>query len=359
MSLLINSVLLIRVYLEILLIVPLYGGFMKKLLFAVVFTCSFVKAGKYSEELDSFKERKDTALIFKKYANLKLKNIVRDINTARTLSYKDRFLRRIFTQNGVLVTKESMPHLYNYIENLCDDADIEIPVVFISQNKSMFNAFASKLFTSSGGVLIGQELINECSDEEIEAVVAHEIGHIKHNHINKALALNILVLIMYFYYDSLNKNKVYYANANDQEVVNLQIKLTNDFSKAYFKVFGLVTVVPALVIGKRFEREADNFACKAGKAEGLIKFFTRLQDKVEAKDKDFKDVKVLLSSSKDDLSLYDYVNLYCRYYIAEAGHTVNKGIYWFYHNTPFGPHPSNQDRIAAAKKYLKYNSKAA
>ncbi len=302
-----------------------------------------IQAGTYYQELEVFKRKQDVAFIFNDKANPQLKQIVNDINTYKKLSIPSRLVRFIFSGMGVIVDKESMPKMYDYIKNLCLDNDIEMPVVFISKDKSIFNAFALKLFTSSGGILLGQELLSESSDEEIEAVIAHEIGHIKHNHVNKIFALNILVVVLYSYITT-----TYYTN-DDYYKNNIII----EEYKKFWKMYGLLLCARALVIGKSFEKEADNFACQqAGKAKGLIKFFKKLESKEVAKAAEFEQVKELLQVNKNELSLYDYNLLYRRYFMAKIWHSLDKLNRWIYHNTPFGAHPSNKDRIAAAEKYL-------
>ena len=47
-----------------------------------------------------------------------------------------------------------------------------MPTVFITRKENFFNACAAKVLTSSGGIVIGQDLIVESSEKELEAIVA-------------------------------------------------------------------------------------------------------------------------------------------------------------------------------------------
>jgi Zn-dependent protease with chaperone function len=301
-------------------------------------------AGIYSEELKQFKTRDDVSFIFEEDANPELVDIAGDIHTFKNLPPVGRLTRAELMGYGVLVTEDSMPKMYHYIKTLCADNNIDVPVVFISKSKNVFNAFALKLFTTSGGILIGQELLNEASDDEIEAIIAHEIGHVNHNHANKTLTIKILTSFI-----MLQVFKKYYPQARFEHT-------SSNVAYRYMQVVAFiwsVLLIERLVIGKKFEREADLFACqKAQKAQGLIAFFKRLQNKAVAKDIEFEKVKSLLEANKDVLNKQDYHQLSQRHTFAKWGHAWNKGMRWLYHNTFLGAHPSNEDRIAAAEKYL-------
>ena len=114
-------------------------------------------AGVYSEELKNFKtSSENVSFIFKEDANPELVRIAGDIHTFKNLSPVGRITRAQLMEYGVLVTEDSMPKMYHYIKTLCVDNNIDVPVIFISKSKNVFNAFALKFFTSSGGILIGQ-----------------------------------------------------------------------------------------------------------------------------------------------------------------------------------------------------------
>ena len=201
-----------------------------------------------------------------------------------------------------MVTRDTMPKMYNYIAQLCQKEGIETPVVFISKDTGIFNAFAFKVFVTTGGILIGQDLLKECSDDAIEAIIAHEIGHVYHNHANKHLALRLVATVGV---GAATKNPVAAVIGG-----------------------GLLSSV---IIGKSHEKQADQFAYKTGKSQGLIEFFENLKKKEQKED--------------------DYFSLRLGYYLAKMAHKIDRGFMWVYHNTPLGAHPSHDARIAAAKEY--------
>ncbi len=114
-----------------------------------------------------------------------------------------------------------------------------------------------------------------------------------------------------------------------------------------------------LLIGKRFERQADEFAYKTvGKAAGHKLFFKRLIEKKDKYNKDFETIYDFLQKSKPELSTLDSTLLTVRYYLASFGNKIRRLDRWIYYNTPLGAHPSPEARIKAAEDYLARKSKA-
>ena len=265
-----------------------------------------------------------------------LSAIHRDILIDKELSLFQRIIRGLFLIfDVVIVTPETMPKLYAYVDGICDKAQIATPTIFVPRHKDLFNAFAQKLLVSTGGILIGQKILRDLSDDAIEGVVAHEIGHIKHNHVNKMIAIGVV-------------NNVVYAALITYLAAKGQL---SDSKRSFLWIVSYL--LPSIIINKRFEKEADEFACKEnGKSDGLIEFFELLLKKDQLREEEFIAIYELLQQNKSKLSLLDNTTLALRYYIAKTGHLCGKAYKYVYHNTFYGAHPSNEARIAAAKKYL-------
>lgn len=302
----------------------------------------------YREELEALKVSRGFKTIFKDEDVLPdLRAIQQDIENYKELTQFQRFARlAIMSFDVVVVTSRTMPQLYAYVDEVCKKAEIKMPTVFLSRRKGVFNAFAQKLFMSTGAIVIGQKLIREISDQELEAIVAHEIGHIKHNHVNKALLLTIPAYIAATKFTSYLNDRFFRNPLHPLADVYLTLSLTED--------------VRSLIINKRFEKQADEFACKVmGKAAGLAKFFERLKQKENNMEDDFIETYAAIENNKSQLALGDTFDLKLRYYITRAADKINKAYAWYYHNTPFGAHPSHDERIKAAKKYLAEHPEAA
>jgi len=294
----------------------------------------------YRQEFLSFKKSDPYKLIFDRYLNSPVKNIQRDIENYKKIRLYQRLIRTIFlAQNSIVITQETMPKFYVYIDRMCKEHNIKTPTIFVTTKKGFFNAFAQKLLVSSGAILIGQDLFLKTSDEELEAIAAHEIGHIKYNHVNKiiftCLGLNIGSII------AANQFKFFkFMSQKEQDT----IRGTCCF---------LSSLTTLIITGKKFERQADAFAYKEmGKGKGIINFFTNSQNKEKQKEVDFQQTKARLKKNYANLTFEDYYYLRMRYTCRRFLNTLNKARRWIHHHTPLGAHPSDEKRIEAAQKYL-------
>ena len=89
-------------------------------------------------------------------------------------------IRVIFTATAVKVTPTQCPDLYAKLQIACTTLGVDMPELFVQQNP-IVNAF-------TGGVerpviVLYSQLIERLSDEEVLAVVAHEVGHIHSEHV--------------------------------------------------------------------------------------------------------------------------------------------------------------------------------
>lgn len=76
------------------------------------------------------------------------------------------------------VTADEYPVLYNIVEGLCIPAQIPMPKIYVVQDPAP-NAFATGLSPQKGAVAFTTGLLDRLNREELEAVAAHEIGHIR------------------------------------------------------------------------------------------------------------------------------------------------------------------------------------
>lgn len=313
--------------------------------------------GVYYAELQAFKEAPNTKALFNEDAHPELVAIQRDITIYKALTPMQRLAQFILLSLDVIVvTPDNLPLLYACVDQICKKGDVIMPVVFVTRKKSFFNAFALKLLKSNGGIVIGQELMCNMSDEALEAIVAHEIGHIKHNHNNKLLALNaslfaaVAVMCQCLKPGFLKKVPLPRPFSDVEigrfarELFTLELKLET--------IFFVSSVIAAFIINKRYEKEADEFACRTiGKSAGLIEFFEYFLKKDQLREDEFAITHNMIQQSKINLP-DEYYEFVLRYYVAKGGHNMFNAYKKLYYNTFWGAHPSNQARIDAAKEYL-------
>src|SRR5258708_4862245 len=76
------------------------------------------------------------------------------------------------------VTRQEEPRLYNLLENLCISRGIPTPKLKIMETPAL-NAFASGMNEKQYSVTVTTGLIAALDDAEIEAVLGHELTHIR------------------------------------------------------------------------------------------------------------------------------------------------------------------------------------
>lgn len=303
----------------------------------------------YLQELKTFKKSPEHEFMFNEDASPDLVSIQKSLEIYKDLTPLQRFARFMFLAvDPVIVTASTMPKLHAYVDNICKSAGIATPTIFITPDKhGFFNAVASKLFASAGGIIIGQKMIYEASQLELEAVIAHEIGHIKHNHVNKILALKFSCGFAAFILSKM-AIKSYCALTNKGEYPQEWVS----FCLAFI-AFGYGSNV---IINKRFEKEADAFAFENGRAQGMADFFQLCLDRERKTDRDFDIIYGKLKDNQTKLDPSDYTDLMTQYYLAKGGHLINKFLMYIYHHTPLGGHPPHEERIQAAQDYLAQHS---
>ena len=92
--------------------------------------------------------------------------------------------------NGVRLSPQQFPQVFCKIQELCEKIEMpRMPDVYVLESGGLLNAFATRFFGRNMVVLYSDvfSLINSDGDEELTFVIAHELAHIKRNHITKRL----------------------------------------------------------------------------------------------------------------------------------------------------------------------------
>lgn len=90
--------------------------------------------------------------------------------------FADRIVLSMY--NASPVTKEEAPDLYRMVENLARRADLPMPRLFVIPEDTP-NAFATGRSPEKGVVAVTAGITRLLSRDELAAVIAHELGHIK------------------------------------------------------------------------------------------------------------------------------------------------------------------------------------
>jgi heat shock protein HtpX len=80
------------------------------------------------------------------------------------------------------VTREELPRAYEIVERLIQKVGIPMPKIYVIPSDSP-NAFATGRNPQHASVAVTQGILNLLNDEELEGVLAHELGHVRNRDI--------------------------------------------------------------------------------------------------------------------------------------------------------------------------------
>jgi heat shock protein HtpX len=80
------------------------------------------------------------------------------------------------------ITRAENPRIYQIVERLAGKANIPAPKIYMIPTDSP-NAFATGRNPNHASVAVTRGIMEICDDEEIEGVLAHELGHVKNRDI--------------------------------------------------------------------------------------------------------------------------------------------------------------------------------
>jgi heat shock protein HtpX len=80
------------------------------------------------------------------------------------------------------VTREQLPRVYQIVERLTQKSNLPMPKIYVIPNDSP-NAFATGRNPQHASVAVTQGILNLLTDEELEGVLAHELGHVNNRDI--------------------------------------------------------------------------------------------------------------------------------------------------------------------------------
>ena len=112
--------------------------------------------------------------------------------------FGERALLLAFKANAVKVTENQYPDLHESLLRVCEVLDAEeVPELFVSQ-KPVVNAGAVGM--SKPFIVLNSSLVELLGQDEVEAVIGHEVGHILSGHVLYRTLLVILLSLTVFRY---------------------------------------------------------------------------------------------------------------------------------------------------------------
>jgi heat shock protein HtpX len=95
------------------------------------------------------------------------------------------------------LTREAAPELFDTVHRLTQKAHLPMPKLYAVNNPSP-NAFAFGRTQSDSGIAVHTGLLTALNKEEVEGVLAHEIGHISNRDVTVMTIASVLPVMLYY-----------------------------------------------------------------------------------------------------------------------------------------------------------------
>lgn len=163
--------------------------------------------------------------------------------------------------------------LKNRITQLAHEAGIKVENIFkfdMSKNTKKANAAFTGIGKSKR-ILLGDTLLDNFSEDEIETVIAHELGHYKKKHIIKNILYGTAASFITLYFVSiLYSNSIAWFNLKSIEQIAALPLLA-----LWLMIIGLVQTPLGNILSRKYEYEADQYAIQATQKAAV--FITTLE----------------------------------------------------------------------------------
>jgi heat shock protein HtpX len=113
---------------------------------------------------------------------------------------------------GEDVTRQQQPRLYNLLENLCISRGIAMPKLKLMDSEAL-NAFATGLNRRQYSVTVTTGLLKALNDREIEAVLGHELTHIRNGDV-QLMVIAVVIAGVVGFFAELFFRSFFYSNWN-------------------------------------------------------------------------------------------------------------------------------------------------
>lgn len=141
-----------------------------------------------------------------------------------------------------------------------------------SKRSSKANAFFSGIGKRKSIVLY-DTLINELNEEQVVAVLAHEVGHYKRKHILYGIVMSVMSLAIFFFCFNLISNSDSLAAAlHCPPSFHVSLLVFGILFQPISEVLGIFQSI----LSRKHEFEADDYAKNTSSAASLIKSLTKL-----------------------------------------------------------------------------------
>lgn len=217
-------------------------------------------------------------------------------------------------------TRKEFFNFYTVTENLCLGANLPLPRIYVIDSSAM-NAFATGRDPEHAVVCATTGLLDKLNRTELEAVVAHELSHVKNYDIRLMMVVSILIGSLSILINLATRSSFLRDNDDDR-------------NSPIFAIIGLILIIFAPLIAQLIQLAISRRREYLADASG-VKLTHQPQGLIDALKKISADPNILKTASTATASLY-ISNPFKGNKVASL----------------FSTHPPIEDRINALKSML-------
>jgi heat shock protein HtpX len=99
---------------------------------------------------------------------------------------------------GEEISRRDLPRLWNILENLCISRGLAVPKLKLMDSEAL-NAFAAGLNEKQYSITVTRGLLERLDDREIEAVLGHELTHIRNGDVRLLIVAVVIAGVIAFF----------------------------------------------------------------------------------------------------------------------------------------------------------------
>ena len=146
---------------------------------------------------------------------------------------------------GHTVSRMEAPRLYNLLENLCISRGIPMPKLKI-MDTPVLNAFATGLNEKQYSITLTQGLIDRLDDAELEAVLGHELTHIRNGDV-RMLVIAVVIAGVIAFFAELVFRMLFHAGGSGRPGTWSRRSRDSDSGKGGGGAFAAIAIALALI----------------------------------------------------------------------------------------------------------------
>lgn len=168
-------------------------------------------------------------------------------------------------------------NLKKNIEKLLKKCGFESSGLF-EMNGSLRSTHGNAFFGGFGKtkrIIFFDTLLEKLNTKEIEAVIAHELGHFKRNHVKKLLLIQIsLIFLSLYFFSGLKDTQAFYVGLGVESLNDANFLILFTLVLLPFVMFFVAPLISWLQ--RKYEFEADEYACEFAKPSDLKQSLIKL-----------------------------------------------------------------------------------